>query len=160
MQSSSRQFSTANEEYTEYVLERLSICARSVSAIKGQVEEEVGGDSSHVLFRVHQLLSDIVSRLQTLRHQWSEQLDNLASRFNFRYQAPTASEVATLGRPRFKITRAQLDYLCSLSFSWTEIAHFLGMTVYRRRVEYGLMEEPSHTLTDNDLNKVLLATTQ
>ena len=144
MQSSSRQFSTANEEYTEYVLERLSICARSVSAIKGQVEE-VDGDSSHVLFRVHQLLSDIVSRLQTLRRQWSEQLDNLASRFNFHSRAPTASEVATLGRPRFEITRAQLDYLRSLSFSWTEIAHLLGvsrMTVYRRRVEYGLMEEP------------------
>lgn len=158
MQSSSRQFSTANEEYVEYVLERLSICVRSVNAIKTQVEEEVGEDSSHTLFRIYQLLSDIVSRLKTLRRQWSEQLDNLASRFNFRYQAPTTSRIAAVGRPRFEITRAQLDYLRSLSFSWTEIAHLLGvsrMTVYRRRVEYGLMEEPSRTLTDNDLDEIL-----
>ena len=106
-------------------MERLSICARSVNAIKGHVEE-VGGDSSHVLFRVHQLLSDIVSRLQTLRRQWSEQPDNLASRFNFCYRAPTVSEVATLGHPRFKITRAQLDYLRLLSFSWTEMNMGMG----------------------------------
>ena len=158
MQSSSRQFSTANEEYIEYVLERLAICIRSVSTIKDRVEEEVGGDGSHVLFRIYQLLRDIVSRLQVLRRQWSEQLENLAIRFNFHYQAPTASEIATLDRPRFEITRAQLDYLRSLSFSWTEIAHLLGvsrMTVYRRRVEYGLMEEPSHTLTDDDLDEIL-----
>ena len=131
-QSSSRQFSTANEEYIEYVLERLAICIRSVSTIKDRVEE-VGGDGSHVLFRIYQLLRDIVSRLQILRQQWSEQLENLATRFNFHYQAPTASDIATLGRPRFEITRAHLDYLRSLSFLWTEIAHLLGvsrMTVY------------------------------
>ena len=29
------------------------------------------------------------------------------------------------------------------------------MTVYRRRVEYGLLEEPSSTLTDDDLDEVL-----
>ena len=95
---------------------------------------------------------------QTLRCQWSEQLDNLATPFNFHYQAPTASEIATLGCPKFEITCAQLDYLRSLPFSWTEIAHLLGVsriTVYHRRVEYGLMEEPSNTLTDDDIDKVL-----
>ena len=158
MQSSARQFSTANEEYVEYVLERLSICLRSVNAIKTQVEEEVGEDSSHALFRIYRLLSDIVSRLKTLRRQWSEQLDNLAFRLNFRYQAPTTSGVAALGRPSLEITHAQLDYLHSLSFSWTEIAHLLGvsrMTIYRRRVEYGMIEEPSRTLTDSDLEEIL-----
>lgn len=155
MQSSSRQFSTANEEYVEYLVERLSICVRSVNAIKAQVEEE---DSSHALFRIYQLLSDLVSRLKTLRRQWSEQLDNLASRFNFRYQAPTTSGIAALGRPSLEITHGQLDYLRSLSLSWTKIAHLLEvsrMTIYRRRVEYGLMEEPSDTLTDSDLDEIL-----
>ena len=70
MQLSSQQFST-NKEYVEYVLERLSICVRSVSTIKAQVEEEVGEDSSHTLFRICQLLGDVVSRLKTLRRQWS-----------------------------------------------------------------------------------------
>ena len=158
MESSSRQFSTTNEEYAEYVLERLSICVRTVSTVHEHVEEAVGGDSSHTLFRIYQLLRDIVSRLKTLKRHWSEQVDNLASRSNFGYQASTASGTAALGRPRFQITHAQLDYLRSLGFSWTEIAHLLGvsrMTVYRRRVEYGLMEEPSRTLADNDLDEVL-----
>ena len=39
MQSSNRQFLTANEEYIEYVLERLAICIRSVNTIKDQVEQ-------------------------------------------------------------------------------------------------------------------------
>ena len=41
MQLSSRQFSSANEEYVEYVLERLSICIRTVSAVTNRVDEEV-----------------------------------------------------------------------------------------------------------------------
>ena len=38
--SSSRQFSSANEEYIEYVLERLSICIRTVSAVTNRVDED------------------------------------------------------------------------------------------------------------------------
>ena len=62
MQSSSRQFSTANEEYVEYALERLFTCVKSVNIIKAQVKEEVGEDSSHTLFQIYQLLSNIESR--------------------------------------------------------------------------------------------------
>ena len=53
MQSSSRQFSTANEEYVEYVLERLFTCVKIVNPTKTQVEEEVGEDSSHTLFQIY-----------------------------------------------------------------------------------------------------------
>ena len=156
MQSSSR---TANEEYIEYVLERLSICIRSVTTIKCQVEDEVDGDSSHVLFRICQLLSDIVSRLQTLRRQWSEQLNNLASCFNFHYQAPKTSGIASLGRPRYKIYNTCsaglppfIIFLLDRDYS---LAGGVKNECDRRRVEYGLMEEPSHTLTDDDLDKVV-----
>ena len=38
------------------------------------------------------------------------------------------------------ITKEQLEYLSSISFSWSEIAQVLG--VYRRRVEFGLLSEP------------------
>ena len=160
MQSSSRQFLCANEEYVEYVLERLSICIRTVSAVTNRVDEEVRGDSNHTLFQVYRVLSDMVGRLKSLRRLWSEQLDNLASLFDLvRYRAPYVTpETTGIGRPRFDITSNQLDYLRSLSFSWTEIAHLLGvsrMAIYRRRVEYGLMDETSRTLSDGDLSEVL-----
>ena len=47
------------------------------SALEVSTRKEVGEDSSHALFRIYRLLSDIVSRLKTLRRQWPEQLDNL-----------------------------------------------------------------------------------
>ena len=59
----------------------LSSARETVHTVKERVEEEVSGDSSHTLY---QLLSDILSRLQTLRRRWSEQMDNLVSRFDFR----------------------------------------------------------------------------
>ena len=32
------------------------------------------------------------------------------------------------GRPRFDVARQQLEYLSSLSFSWSEIAALLGVS--------------------------------
>ena len=130
-----------------------------MSTVTNRVDEEVGEDSDHTLFQVHRALKDMVGRLKSLRRLWSEQLNTLASRFDLvRYRAPLASEAAGLGRPKFEITSDQLDYLRSLSFSWTEISHLIGvsrMTIYRRRVEYGMMDETSRTLSDEALSEIL-----
>ena len=58
------------------------------------------------------------------------------------------------GQPHFDITREQLVYLASMSFTWTGIAKMLGvsqMTIYRRRVEYSLIEDPRVVPTDAQL---------
>ena len=146
MSSSSRRFSSANEDYVDYILEKLSICIRNTSAIKEVVDQEVNGNSAHQLYRIYQVLNDMVSQLIALRRRWSDCLDSLESRFDHvRYRAPTDPTIGVAGRPRFHITHDQLEYLRSFSFSWTEIARLLGvsrMTIYRRRVEYGLVDEP------------------
>ena len=62
------------------------------------------------------------------------------------------------GRPRFEITKEQLLFLSSLSFTWSDIASLLGvsrMTIYRRRQEYDLLEDPQHVLDDGELDIVL-----
>ena len=69
-------------EYIEYVLERLSICIRTVSTVTNRVDEEVGEDSDHTRFQVHRALKDMVGRLKSFRRLWSEQLNTLASRFD------------------------------------------------------------------------------
>ena len=45
----------------------------------------------------------------------------------------------------------QLEYMRSLSFSWTDIASLLGisrMTLYRRRQQCGLIDEHTEILSD------------
>ena len=49
------------------------------------------------------------------------------------YQSPLTPRVGP-GRPRFEISKEQLEYLHSLRFTWNEIAVLLGvsrMTIYR-----------------------------
>ena len=55
------------------------------------------------------------------------------------------------GCPQLEISRDQLEYLVSLSFNWTQIAAILGvsrMTVYRRRREFGMLDEPRTNIND------------
>ena len=58
------------------------------------------------------------------------------------------------GRPRFHITREQLQYLQSMSFNWVQIATILGvsrMTVYCRRRQFGLTDMTGTPISDIEL---------
>ena len=62
------------------------------------------------------------------------------------------------GRPIFIISKEQLEYLHSLSFSWTQIALLLGlsrMTVYRRCEEFNILDEEGMPLSDSALDEIL-----
>ena len=74
------------------------------------------------------------------------------------YAAAIISSPGTRGRPRFDVTKEQLEYLRSMSFTWTDIGNILGvsqMTLYRRRRDYGLDSEPTNPSSDADLSCVL-----
>lgn len=65
------------------------------------------------------------------------------------YRVP---QEATSGRsrPRFDISIDQIEYLRSLSFTWTDIASLLGvsrMTVFWRRVEFEMVNETQESMT-------------
>ena len=73
---------------------------------------------------------------------------------SIRYRAPIQAPSGSRGRPPFIITKEQLVYMRSLSFSWSEISKLLGvsrMTIYRRRLEYNLIDEPSRSMSDKPL---------
>ena len=62
------------------------------------------------------------------------------------------------GRPRFNITKEQLEYLSSMSLSWSQISALLGvsrMTIYHRRVEFGLLIDPERCISNSDLNSIV-----
>ena len=107
---------------------------------------------------VHALLNQLDGALSQLTEEWQQRLDTIEARVSAcSYQAPLQHSAAP-GRPRFRITREQLEYLRSLSFSWTDISRLLGvsrMTIHRRRDEYGLLSEPAQAITDAQLGQIV-----
>ena len=96
----------------------------------------------------------LLSVLRSLRREWESYLkaqERISD--SFRYRTSTAHQSGR-SRPPLQILKDQLEYLRSLSFSWTQIASLLGvsrMTIFRRRQEFGLLDEPTRTLSDAEL---------
>jgi hypothetical protein len=94
--------------------------------------------------------------LRQLYREWQRYVDegrpSLPS-----YSAPLFHSTGP-GRPKFMITREQMYYLRSMSFSWVQIANLLGVsytTIYRRRQEYGMTGSDGGHITDGELREVL-----
>ena len=105
------------------------------------------------------LLGELLECLEQVAREWESYLETLQSGAQSNaYSAPQLYAVGRRGRPRFEVTRDQLEYLASLSFTWTQTAAMLGvsrMTVYRRRQEFGMLGSATATLTDEELQVVL-----
>lgn len=100
--------------------------------------------------------ADLVNLLQTLHitlQQWRDYSDVLESQQTLTSYTPPFQNFGR-GRPKFYISKEQLQYLRSLSFSWTAIADMLKvtrMTIYRRRIEYGMLDESHSSISDQEL---------
>ena len=165
MQDADRQASTANQAYSEYALERLQISIVSVSDVLNHLRSipPSGDQQAQVVDYFCCELSALLRCLRDIAQQWQLHLDQyLAHSAATSYVAPIVNTPATQrhpGRPRFDITKEQLVYLMSMSFTWTQIAQMLGvsyMTVYRRRLEYGLLDTTlTGNITDAELKVVV-----
>lgn len=100
-----------------------------------------------VVARYVQDLSDLATLVRELVSCWETYLDQIDQRNeSTAYRALVTHIPGRRGQPSFDITRHQLEYLSSLSFTWTQIAKLLRvsrMTVYRRRAEFGLLNDDS-----------------
>ena len=140
LQGAERQYGIANDAYTDYVLMRLEICIHTCSTL---VDHLQGGNLPHleeeelsILNQHRTLLHDLVEALKTLWVKWQSYKEVLESSTlrRFSYEAGMEEWTGRRGCPRFDVSKEQLEYLSSLSFTWTEIAVLLGisrMTVYR-----------------------------
>ena len=129
LEETERQYGFANQQYTEYALGRMQLSINSCRSLKAQMETT----SSVELRDYIQSLQELLEHLVFIRHKWLEYQDILDSQVNeFAYQVPVQRRGR--GRPRFDVTREQLEYLISLNFSYTEIASLIGVsraTIYR-----------------------------
>ena len=148
LDSTVRNFSSANESYAAYVVERFEVCIITLNAVKLNLY-----NSTDVTLQSYRdQIEEILSICRSLSVLWEQNLDRISISEASSIQPPLLR--STRGRPCFDITREQLTYLASMSFTWTGIAKMLGvsrMTIYRRRVEYSLVEDPRVVPTDAQL---------
>ena len=156
LDSTWRQFGLANETYTEYAIERLTLSCRGLASIRDAVLQANRDDS---LNAVDALLAGLLRNMYALLQYWQLYQGTLNAN-TARYCILTDRQPRQRGRPRLDISQEQLEYLRSLSFSWTEIVFLLGvsrMTVYRRRREYGMpAATQDQQIGDDNLREIVL----
>ena len=165
LRSLQRQHGTANESFSHYALERIEISCGSLESVLHQMrttvaEGNLSSSESATVTEYCTLIAELIRHLHNSAQEWESYLDQLLQvslDSSTSYSAPTSTTLGP-GRPKFQISHDQLQYLSSMSFNWTQIAEMLGvsrMTIYRRRVEYGLNSSTSGSLTDGELRIIL-----
>lgn len=149
-----------NRNYTEYVIETLGVLWRNLAVIKEHIESTISEESQFAEASLSLLrnLDNLLSLLPPLAEQWHQRLEEIAVQFTHTsYHVPCLNS-GQRGRPAFHISKEQLEYLHSLSFSWTDIGKILGvsrMTIYRRRVDYEMLSEPIQIVSDSTLYELV-----
>ena len=135
-----RQYGVANENFTEYVVDRLELIIRSCTVISDRFAavtvESLSEDDRSVVLEYQSSVRELTTELRDMLNRWREYgsvLDStiMSSQVSLSYQMVTSGH---RGRPRFEVSLEQLQYLKSLFFTWSEIAALLGvsrMTIYR-----------------------------
>lgn len=132
IEQAEQQYGLANRNLTEYITDRLEYAIIVCSDLCDHMRGVSGLDDYYASTQ------ELIESLKVIYRKWEEYegvLDSfLTERPSVAYQTPVSTLRTGPGRPRFDISKEQLEYLSSLSFKWNEIAVLLGisrMTVYR-----------------------------
>ena len=123
LEEGERQLDVANVSYIAYMLERLELSISTCSKVLHHIRNQAD-------------LEECESQLWSIKciyHKWEEYRSIFYSNPGSCCYQASISPRAGLGRPKFLISKDQLEYL-SLGFRWKEIAVRLGvsrMTIYR-----------------------------
>ena len=126
------QIGVANENYVNYIIDRLETGLRNVTVISETLsiacepENELQTEEEEIISRYRGMTDDLSTCIRSLLYQSTQ----------FRYQAQVSHVQGVRGCPSFAIEKNQIEYLRAWHYSWTEIADLIGvsrMTIYRRR---------------------------
>ena len=163
LERSSREMDVARKEYSDHVVEGLQQCLRSLTYARDTLSPpyrvHLTGSEISLVEEDLLLVRELLDVLRSLLSKWQLHIDQLSARPDYSYQGPFVC-VSRRGRgtPRFDISKDQLEYLSSLHFYWTAISSILGvsrMTIYRRRQELDMLEDPVEEINEDDLCSVL-----
>jgi hypothetical protein len=112
-------------------------------------------------------LQNLIGQYEQFTRRYRDVIQNLQEQETdnrFRCQNEPAFGENLRGRPRFRVTKAQIESLREIGFSWTKIAELIGVsrvTLYRRRRELGIGEQHNYSeLTDVQLDAVIQSIVQ
>ena len=161
LERTNRELSTASEAYSDYVIEGLQSCSRTLIDIESHLSAAGSNRANFIAPEIAIVeeycvnVREIIEVVHSLLHLWDVHIDRLqAAAVDYSFRAPTSPHSSRRrGRPRFDIGSDQLVYLSSLNFTWTRIASMMGvsrMTIYRRRRELNLRSS-LQSITDGEL---------
>ena len=130
-----KNYGIANHNYTDCALERMEMALSTCSEIHHRL---LVASPDAEMQDYCSTLDDLITQIRFIYRKWCEYenvLDSRTGHLSSSMAYQTGSRVSTTGgRPRFDISKEQLEYLSSLEFKWIEIAALLGvsrMTIYR-----------------------------
>ena len=155
-------FRSASPEFAEYVVERMEIVIKALSAISQSLESGSGDlDDDHIELRSS--IDIIRNCCQSLQLLWQAEVDAVEDHLGVAQNDESGYSVPRVvdgrGRPKAVVSREQLLHLRSLNFSWSQIGQLLGVsrvTLYRRRRELGMTDaDVSRTMDDTELRSFI-----
>ena len=122
----------ASGRFAEYAIQRLRVSITCVARVKDQLKPPlpsfISPDEVVVISRYYSLLERLIEHLRALTIEWQDYLDNYhVCQSNAAYSS-SPFLTGEWGRPKFDVTRKQLEYLSSMSFNWTQVANLLGVS--------------------------------
>ena len=110
------QYGVCNSQYTSYVLEQFEFLESTCRTLIRILSQDFSGNA------VTELLSDLLANIFILRSHWQSYSDAILRHNNVYVRVPALIHTGVHGRPRFDVSKEEIEYLRSLSFSWNEIA--------------------------------------
>lgn len=145
----------SSQEQLEHCMKRLQLVFSGVHRIRDILSNgssNTDEEGRAALQYYESMLDELLECLREVYGNIESQFDQVVSSPDYSYHSSIVNSGGR-GRPKFDITLDQLEYLRSLSFSWKEIASMLGvsrMTIYRRRLEYGMLQD-GRSIEDDEL---------
>ena len=164
MASLRQQAGNSSEAFCHYAIERLEVCivnlSRLLALLRAPPPSSMSQEESSIIVNYCAYLSQLLRCLRLISLEWQNYVEAIELRtLQSAYRPDQVQPSAGIGRPRFDISQDQLEYLSSMSFTWTQIASMLGvsrMTIYRRRVEFGMNHDGMNTnISDEELTVIL-----
>ena len=142
----------ADRTFSLFIIERFQLACESI----GTILDVIGGRNE--LSSFSQRVDSLLESVRRLITEWELRLDQLDVEREISGYRPAVIHTRRRGRPKFHISKEQLVFLRTLSFTWTRIASLLcvsRMTVYRRRRVYRMLLEGDSVPSDLELGSVL-----
>ena len=105
--------------------------SRLLTLLRGPLPSgtQLGEEESTIILEYCAYLSQLLQCLRIISLEWQAYLEVCELRSQSAYAVGHVQSASRpVGRPRFDISEDQLEYLSSMSFSWTQIASMLGVS--------------------------------